>query len=438
MSLDVLTLAAAKKYTDSQLMGGNGYITPEMYGAIGDGMTDDTAAIAEAISTGKPVLFVGNYAVKKQIHIPMNYNLSCNGATFNLSGEGCFVLGKNSALKDANIHYNGNGSAILITERFVDILNCYVWGEGASGYGVSFDNANGIAYVAIKDCKFYNMACAVYVHSSSWVNSLALDYSSVSCKQAFDGKCSGSCITVNGQGAKLNVNNNEVHQIVLEGELNRIDEKIYDVGNSDSCSLGLLVTGRMNVVDSFSVFLKNASSDVIGSNNTVLNHGCGIGDISVTDFGFAADNWASKVRQDTISVNTELTTADSTFSNNILNNVMLHGGTFANSYAYSSVSNGQKAVFDIIPGGRISVLEHLCFSFGSLYEGLKSIKATLISADSAVENIELSTRNINRCTVLWGNTGTRALYSKNYTTLRIEFEFNSGTIEFTGVGGMFM
>ena len=59
-----------------------GFVMPEMYGAVGDGETDDTDAIEAAIGTGKPVLFTkGKTYIFTKMVLPCGTILYGNGAT---------------------------------------------------------------------------------------------------------------------------------------------------------------------------------------------------------------------------------------------------------------------------------------------------------------------------------------------------------------------
>ena len=50
----------------------NPFVTPEMYGAVGDGTTDDTAAFNTACATGKTVVAAQSYKITDDIHITGN------------------------------------------------------------------------------------------------------------------------------------------------------------------------------------------------------------------------------------------------------------------------------------------------------------------------------------------------------------------------------
>lgn len=54
-------------------------ITPEMYGAAGDGVTDDTAAILSAITDGRPVKMTQTYKITEPIHSSTDCEISGGG-----------------------------------------------------------------------------------------------------------------------------------------------------------------------------------------------------------------------------------------------------------------------------------------------------------------------------------------------------------------------
>ena len=116
------------------------YVTPEEYGAAGDGTTDDTAAIQAAIdnANGKPVMLSKKYKISSPIHVYSNCtpDFNMNGATI-ISGAAMtymIIAGENGDgggtwFRSQRIHggvlrvTGANASGILISE---EINNCIV------------------------------------------------------------------------------------------------------------------------------------------------------------------------------------------------------------------------------------------------------------------------------------------------------------------------
>lgn len=62
--------------TLSNRMATFGFVTPEMFGAVGDGSTDDTEAIQNAINSGKSVLMWGKtYCISRKLLLPYSFNI---------------------------------------------------------------------------------------------------------------------------------------------------------------------------------------------------------------------------------------------------------------------------------------------------------------------------------------------------------------------------
>ena len=80
------------------------YVTPEMYGATGDGVTDDTEAVQNAVDSGKSVIFTSK-----------NYKLN----TIYINTNDIFLFGN-----DANLNFeHESGFIIPITGENIDISN---------------------------------------------------------------------------------------------------------------------------------------------------------------------------------------------------------------------------------------------------------------------------------------------------------------------------
>lgn len=100
------------------------YVTPEMYGAKGDGVTDDTVAIQAAVDSGSPV------KSSEAVYLTTSpITITGDNAQVNISGT---------------IQYTGNDAAIILSGKH---LNVYINNIISSAAGISIlgDNANQLA-----------------------------------------------------------------------------------------------------------------------------------------------------------------------------------------------------------------------------------------------------------------------------------------------------
>ena len=126
------------------------YVTPEMFGAVGDGLTDDTAAIQNAIDSNKPVMFSEKtYLVTASgtgshdtILLKNNTVIKGNGATLKLAANGYDRYRILTAREISNVWID---DLIIIGDK--DDHSGYI---GELGYGISVDGATNIH---INNCK---------------------------------------------------------------------------------------------------------------------------------------------------------------------------------------------------------------------------------------------------------------------------------------------
>ena len=125
------------------------YVTPEMYGAIGDGSTDDATAIQNAVNSGSLVLFgAKNYRVNSSITLNGNITIIGSGSLTTISSVSntpVFNLtGNNNIIQDLQMLGNSAGTSQI----GVQIL-------GAASLSVSILNNK------ISNCIFTNLYTGV-------------------------------------------------------------------------------------------------------------------------------------------------------------------------------------------------------------------------------------------------------------------------------------
>lgn len=181
------------------------YVTPEMYGAKGDGVTDDTATLKTALNSGKPVLLSGKYLISNEIEAHAKYvhgigaeiiasqdmgrcikfvelehidNLIVNGNGHSIKFPIAIAMNENRSVTVENVEvfnvhvknvHEGDPmlSAIIIdgTNYTAEVDNIYVHDISCIGNGTVADNygsavglnISGYAKATAKNLKFENI-----------------------------------------------------------------------------------------------------------------------------------------------------------------------------------------------------------------------------------------------------------------------------------------
>jgi hypothetical protein len=121
------------------------HVTPEMFGAIGDGKADDTEAIQAAMSSGVVNLTKGkSYIVNGAVDIPADTKIDGNYANV-LCGDGTVfnVIGDNVVME--RLRFVGNGTnlyGINVSTRVKNTRISNVYGEGLSYSLIMNDGEN--------------------------------------------------------------------------------------------------------------------------------------------------------------------------------------------------------------------------------------------------------------------------------------------------------
>lgn len=152
----------------------DGYVTPQQFGAAGDGVQDDSSAMTQAIASGKAVLCSGSFLLKN-VALPSSVNIHIVGA--NCTFVPSYSNGASGAISSApavtmftgtnlgnivfeNVNFEGTYESYGTSNLYLKSLINLSGGNSCEFYNCRFKNIDGstfaTAYPSSDNSKFIN------------------------------------------------------------------------------------------------------------------------------------------------------------------------------------------------------------------------------------------------------------------------------------------
>lgn len=128
------------------------YEMPETYGAVGDGVTDDTAAIQSAINKQGLIVFDAKktYSVSKTIRLKSDTVIDLNGSTILCSTKHLFF---NFISGDTFSGYSGNGNITIKNGTIIGGAMSFIHAPNIKLINIDFRNSTNDHFLEICACK---------------------------------------------------------------------------------------------------------------------------------------------------------------------------------------------------------------------------------------------------------------------------------------------
>ena len=273
------------------------YVTPEMFGAVGDGVTDDTSAVQQALNSGKSVIGTGVYKIgeaNRAYYYPVTISVDgikvrgsfIDGRTYSTTSNnkdyGAFLIDADNVELDININNNN-----LLPVDDADSNNL----SDVGGYAVTL--ADGIKNAKVNVvCEHMNGVYAKGLHYNSNINVIAetsaypyagicaigsvIHINANKCHRAFWGACNGSFIYIQAQNFVSTGNSSHilVNAIEHNGVVYHCLDSVFEIIDTGSTiyNNGALYFDVYNNIGQSSVVRLTATiiGDISNSNNGVF------------------------------------------------------------------------------------------------------------------------------------------------------------------------
>ena len=214
---------------DKMVIGTLGYVTPEAFGARGDGLADDSDAIIEALNSGYAVLFDGTYIVSKELNGSAKYVIGHN-ATIKLVNDvdNIFVLPEASKVDGFIFDCDGWGACqcIQATSKNIEISNIEIFNvndvrsdKGSVLICCSENDTVHIHDIYVHDCK--HIVNGVIADSAGNISGIYIHNHKISCvienvsvKEIHNVDANGNLVMEDGNGIYVHCINKNASTII--------------------------------------------------------------------------------------------------------------------------------------------------------------------------------------------------------------------------------
>lgn len=310
-------------------------VTPEEYGANGNGTTDDTAAVQSAVNQGGTVVLNGKYKITSPISITKSYTLICGTGTLygDLTADGAIlkchsdnvnpvqvdhvtirdisiVQNPSNTKKHTGISFSHEITTTVSNYGFMDILIDGVSIEGLTHRGIqihggSYTQTNMVRpYVTMQNC-YISRCGGIGICQSKVITKIIGCTVRLSGQEniTIDNGC-WQCIVANctlhlAQGGCGNIGIDQCDRCVITG--NHIVNFDYDATSSDDADnsirlnchtgnvTGLVCTNNTFIGGKYGIWIGSSAKGYKGSG--IFNDNAFIS-IGVSDFKFDNVNWS--------------------------------------------------------------------------------------------------------------------------------------------------
>lgn len=163
----------------------NGFCSPESYGAIGNGLNDDTTAFQNALDNSNVIVCepYAIYRITTTLRVRKNTIIDLNNSTIICTTNHCFY---NFREGDSYGSYNGNGN-ITIKNGFIEGGNIsFAHCENITLYNLHMRNSVNDHYLEICSSKNYRVINCSFI-GMLYLTTSVMEYISIDCNALYNG-----------------------------------------------------------------------------------------------------------------------------------------------------------------------------------------------------------------------------------------------------------